>query len=217
MKDCYSVKWILTLALMLPGLTACSFFGDDEEAAPEVAASGEEGSAEATEANAEENAGADATAAEMPTEESPMPPDDQAMAAADAAAGDASGPAASSDIPAELLGNADASAMPPAPAADAMAPTMAATSEMAPPAPAAAPAPNFSAAPGDARVYYVNVAALPLRDRPDGQSVGNLMMGDPVLVKIEGNWANILNRGWVELASLSMSPVGRNIASKSWN
>lgn len=213
MKASYSVKWILIGALMMPGLTACSFFGGDE-AEPEVAASGEEGSAESNEAVAEENAGAEATPSDMPSEETPTPPDDQAMAAADAAAGENAAPAASSDIPPELLGNsaptADPAAMMPAPAVpDAMA--------AAAPSAAPTPAPSFSAAPGDARVYYVNVAALQLRDRPDGQTLGNLSMGDPVLVKVEGNWANVLNRGWVELASLSMGPVGRTTTAKSWN
>jgi hypothetical protein len=43
------------------------------------------------------------------------------------------------------------------------------------------------------------------------------LKGDPVLVKVEGNWANVVNRGWVELASLSMSPVGRGKPTKTWN
>lgn len=225
-KDCpmnsgYSVKWILIGALMMPGLTACSFFGSDEEATEEVATSDEENAAEANaegENVVEENVvEADPNAEEMPVDDSMNAvAEDPALAAANADAG----ALPSNEIPTDLLGApSDPSAMPtdmgamPMNAAG-LPPDMAAPMD---PQMAAPPAPSFSAAPGEARVYFVNVDALALRDRPDGQSVGNLSMGDPVLVKIEGNWANVLNRGWVELASLSMGPVGRPMLAKTWN
>jgi hypothetical protein len=216
MRTSHSVKWILAGALIMPGLTGCSFFSSGEETA-EVASSeeGMEAAPEEGEASqAEANESMDTMGAEsnMAMEENTMGAEsnafnDAAIAeAANAAAGPAGGGLPGSEIPPELLGNT--------------APTMATDPTAMAPMPEAAPAATeFSAAPGDVRVYYVNASSATLHNSPDAasQSVGALLKGDPVLVKVEGNWANVMNRGWVELASLSMSPVSRGKPAKSWN
>jgi hypothetical protein len=216
MRTSHSVKWILAGALIMPGLTGCSFFGGGDETA-EVASS-EEGTEAVPEegdaTQAEANEGADTLGAEsnMAMEgnmgaESDAFNDAAVAEAANAAAGPAGGGLPGSEIPPELLGNPTSATDP-----TAMAPM--------PEAAPAAPAPTeFSAAPGDVRVYYVNAASATLHNSPDAasQSVGALRKGDPVLVKVEGNWANVMNRGWVELASLSMSPVSRGKPAKAWN
>ena len=56
-----------------------------------------------------------------------------------------------------------------------------------------------------------------LQKDSSGAAAGSVKKGDPLLVKIEGNWANVVNRGWIELASLSLGPVTRAKAAKSWN
>lgn len=202
----------------MPGLTGCSFFGGGDETA-EVATSEEgteaapEGEGDALQAEAMEGSdtlGAESNAMMTEGAESDALNDAAVAEAANAAAGPAGGGLPGSEIPPELLANGgvpmatdptvDPSAMGSAPGS----------------APAAA---GFSAAPGDVRVYYVNSASATLHNSPDAssQSVGALNKGDPVLVKVEGNWANVVNRGWVELASLSMSPVSRGKAPKAWN
>jgi hypothetical protein len=208
----HSVKWILAGALIIPGLTGCSFFGGGEESA-EVATSEEgteaapEGDAAVAEASVE---GAETLGAENGMAESDALNDAAVAEAANAAAGPAGGGLPDSEIPPELLANGGA----------AMATDPSAGNAAMGSAPGSAPAaPGFSAAPGDVRVYYVNAASATLHNSPDAasQSVGALKKGDPVLVKVEGNWANVVNRGWVELASLSMSPVSRGKPAKAWN
>jgi hypothetical protein len=208
----HSVKWILAGALIIPGLTGCSFFGGGEETA-EVATSEEgieaapEGDAAQAEASVE---GAETMGAENGMAESNALNDAAVAEAANAAAGPAGGGLTGTEIPPELLANSGAAMVTDPSAANAAMGS----------APGSAPAaPGFSAAPGDVRVYYVNAASATLHNSPDAgsQSVGALKKGDPVLVKVEGNWANVVNRGWVELASLSMSPVARGKAAKAWN
>ncbi len=213
MRTSHSVKWILAGALIMPGLTGCSFFGGGEETA-EVATS-EEGTeaapeGEATQAEAMEGAESNMAEGNALGAESDALNDAAVAEAANAAAGPAGGGLPGSEIPPELLANGG-SAMATDPSAGATAMGSAPGS-----APAAA---GFSAAPGDVRVYYVNSASATLHNSPDAssQSVGALKKGDPVLVKVEGNWANVVNRGWVELASLSMSPVSRGKPAKTWN
>jgi|GEM_PF-7092433 len=206
MKASYSVKWILTGALLMPGLTACSFFGGGEEQAAEVAAEGEDSEA-ADPADAEAVAGAE-TSETVGTDETIA---NGAAESMNTSTTDLGVPGAEtgvpSDIPPELLGGNPAAetGMPP--------PSLDAGAEM--PAPVAAP----MTPSGDMRVYYVNASGVAVKDRPaaDGASVGSLSLGDPVLEDREGNWANVLNRGWVELSSLSMGPVARNKTPKSWN
>jgi hypothetical protein len=217
MRTSHSVKWILAGALIMPGLTGCSFFGGGDETA-EVATS-EEGTEAAPEGDAsqmesmesmESMEGAESNAMATEGAESDVLNDMAVAEAANAAAGPAGGGLPGSEIPPELLANGGVP-MATDPTADATA--MAS-------APGSAPAATgFSAAPGDVRVYYVNSASATLHNSPDAssQSVGALNKGDPVLVKVEGNWANVVNRGWVELASLSMSPVSRGKAAKAWN
>lgn len=198
----------------MPGLTGCSFFGGGDET-EEVATSEEtfEAAPEGEEAMPAENMdaeglGMDGNAMGMDGAEGNALNDAAVAEAAEAAAGPAGGGLPGSEIPPELLANGGMpSATDPSAAANAMAP------------PPAAPAGGFSAAPGDVRVYYVNASSATLHNSPDAasQSVGALNKGDPVLVKVEGNWANVVNRGWVELASLSMSPVSRSKPAKSWN
>jgi hypothetical protein len=213
----HSVKWILAGALIIPGLTGCSFFGGGDET-EEVATSEEsteaapEGDAAVAEASVEgaETLGTETLGAENGMAESDALNDAAVAEAANAAAGPAGGGLPGSEIPPELLANGGAP----------MATDPSAGNEAMAAAPGSAPAaPGFSAAPGDVRVYYVNAASATLHNSPDAasQSVGALKKGDPVLVKVEGNWANVVNRGWVELASLSMSPVGRGKAAKAWN
>lgn len=198
MKTSHSVKWILAGALIIPGLTGCSFLGGGEETA-EVATT-----EESTEATPEGDAAQAVEGAENDTAEGNALNDEAA------AAGLAGGGLPGSEIPPELLANGEA-AMP--------IDSNAANSAMGP-APGSAPAaPGFSAVPGAVRIYYVNAASATLHNSPDAgsQSVGALKKGDPVLVTVEGNWANVVNRGWVELASLSMSPVARRKPAKAWN
>jgi hypothetical protein len=206
MKTSHSVKWIMAGALMMPGLTGCSFFGGGEETVTEEVA--------ATEENAEASPEATATEAVAGAETDTIN-DAQVAADAEAAAGPAGGGLPDSEIPPELLAN---DAIPSAPDPMTGMPVMNATE----PAPGSAPAPaagGFSAPPSDVRVYYVNASSAILHDTPsaDSQSVGALKKGDPVLVKVEGTWANVVNRGWVELASLSMGPVNRSKPAKAWN
>jgi hypothetical protein len=201
MRTSHSVKWILAGALIIPGLTGCSFFGGGEETA-EIATTDD-----STEATLEGDAAQAVEGAETLGAENGMT---EGNALNDAAAGPAGGGLPGSEIPPELLAN-DGAAMP--------TDSNAANSAMGS-APGSAPAaPGFSAVPGDVRVYYVNAASATLHNSPDAgsQSVGTLKKGDPVLVKVEGNWANVLNRGWVELASLSISPVARRKPAKAWN
>ncbi len=218
MRTSHSVKWILAGALIMPGLTGCSFFGGGEETA-EVTTSeeGTEASPEGDASQAEATEGAETIGTESNMAEGNAlgaetdALNDAAVAeAANAAAGPAGGGLPGSEIPPELLANGGAPM--------ATDPTAGATAMGSAPgsAPAAA---GFSAAPGDVRVYYVNASSATLHNSPDAgsQSVGALKKGDPVLVKVEGNWANVVNRGWVELASLSMSPVARGKAAKTWN
>ncbi|HET9237138.1 MAG TPA: hypothetical protein VFO10_07800 [Oligoflexus sp.] len=209
----HSVKWILAGALIIPGLTGCSFFGGGDETA-EVATSEEstEAAPEGDAPQAEEASieGAETLGAENGMAESNALNDAAVAEAANAAAGPAGGGLPGSEIPPELLANGGA----------AMATDPTAANAAMGSAPGSAPAaPGFSAAPSDVRVYYVNAASATLHNSPDAasQSVGALKKGDPVLVKVEGNWANVVNRGWVELASLSMSPVSRGKAAKAWN
>lgn len=194
MKINNSVKLILLGALIGPGLTACSMFGGGSK--EELASSDEKSEAKTEEAGGGEEAVAGAEDAGI---------NDAAVAdAAQAAAGTAGGEMPSSEIPSELT-NAS--------------PDMAAASNAAPAPTPAASAPSMAAAPGDAKVYYVSANNTNLRASPDAgaQATGTLSKGDPVLVKIEGNWANVVNRGWVELASLSMTPISRAKAARAWN
>ncbi|MDQ3233626.1 MAG: hypothetical protein M3Q07_17550 [Pseudobdellovibrionaceae bacterium] len=213
MRTSHSVKWILAGALIMPGLTGCSFFGGGDETAEvtsgeETTEASPEGQAEATEGA--ETLGAEGNAAAMEGAESDALNDAAVASAAEAAAGPAGGGLPGSEIPPELLANGGSPM--------ATDPTAGATAMES--APGSAPAgAGFSAPPSDVRVYYVNAASATLHNSPDAtsQSVGALKKGDPVLVKVEGNWANVINRGWVELASLSMGPVGRSKPAKAWN
>ncbi len=91
-----------------------------------------------------------------------------------------------------------------------------------PVADAGVPAPTDAApvatAPGDARVYFVSVDSASIKSSADaaGQAVGTVSKGEPILAKVEGDWAHIANRGYIEVANLSQTPVGRAIAPKSW-
>ncbi|MBC7659393.1 MAG: hypothetical protein H7249_06765 [Chitinophagaceae bacterium] len=237
MKLRHSVKWMLIGVLSMPGLTACSSGGDDQ-AADEVEAS-DEGNA----ANADGNAEAAVEGAEANSSDGNVAFEDANGGAANAAAAAGGTP---SDIPPELLNSenpaapagaetaaatpagaegtmpaTDAAAAAPAPAAtDAVPATADASATPAAPAgQTAAPAATAVQVPsGDMRVYYVSAASAALHNGPSAtaQTVGNLSKGDPVLVKIEGGWANVLNRGYVEVASLSQSPVGRQTSAKAW-
>lgn len=92
-------------------------------------------------------------------------------------------------------------------------PLMETPTTMAPPA--AAPAMAAPAA-GNARVYFA-ISATDLVDGPNGTKVvSSVVQGDPVLATIEGEWANVLNRGWLPIAKLSETPVGRTKISQSW-
>lgn len=85
--------------------------------------------------------------------------------------------------------------------------------DSAPSSPMPAPMP---AASGDARVYYV-AQATDIVDSPNGQQVvGTVRKGDPVLAAASGEWANILNRGWIRMSNLSAKPVGRSKPTRSW-
>ena len=84
-----------------------------------------------------------------------------------------------------------------------------------PDAPVAAPSMSEIAG-SDARVFYVLTGGAQLLDSPGGSSVGNLPQGEPCLAKIEGDYANIINRGYVAISQLSPDPVGRGGAAVSW-
>ena len=81
------------------------------------------------------------------------------------------------------------------------------------PQPAAAPA-SFEAS--DAKVYYVLPGGAELKDSPEGSTVGSLEQGAPCLATIEGEWANLPNRGYVRISQLSPEPVGRSQDANSW-
>ncbi len=228
MRMRHSVKWMLIGVLTMPGLTACSFGGGDEEA-PEVEASDEGNAAsaegEGNEAVATEGAeGAEANAANGAE-------GNAAFEDPNGAGNAATAEAPANEIPPELLNSENptagaenaapadgnmAAAAPEAPAADPAAAAAAPAAEAV--AAAAAPA-EAVAAPGGSRVYYVNAESVALHKEASAsaQSVGKLKRGDPVLVVVEGAWANVVNRGYVEVASLSMAPVGRSThGPKSW-
>lgn len=245
MKMRHSVKWMLVGVLSLPNLTACSFGGSDEEA-EEVEATDEGEAANAEEGEGNETAaveGAEATEGA----ESNVANADGNVAFDDANSGNtagAEGGVASNDIPPELLNSenpatlgaegtpTDTSAMGAEgnlatnPAPDAMPSDVMPATDAVPAATDAVAAAPAAAAPvaevpsGDMRVYYVNVSSVAILNGPSAsaQSVGTLKKGDPVLVKIEGAYANVLNRGYVEVASLSQAPVGRSTSgAKSWH
>ncbi len=216
--------WLSLGYLAALQLTACSF--SQGETPPEVA----------TAAAGEENANAvDAAAAPEGAETNLPTPADAAADAATTPPADATG----AEIPPELLGAVPGAETPTGaegstpgglpPAGDASAASSLATpvadTASAPAGSDSVPnamppaAPIAEAAPGDARVYYVSASAASMKDKPDaaGQNLGSLQQGDPVLVKIEGNWAHVINRGWIEASQLSMAPVGRSKANKSWN
>ena len=69
-----------------------------------------------------------------------------------------------------------------------------------------------------ATVYYVMDPMLDLKEQADpaAASVGSLSVGDPVLVTMQGEWAHVVGRGYVMAASLSSTPVGRQIEPKVW-
>ncbi|SMF50001.1 hypothetical protein [Pseudobacteriovorax antillogorgiicola] len=81
----------------------------------------------------------------------------------------------------------------------------------------AAPAAPAMAPPGGARVYFVMAGGAELKDTPNGTTIQNLPQGDPCLVTVEGDWANVVNRGYILLSQLSMSPVGREMGQPGWN
>jgi hypothetical protein len=157
----HSVKWILAGALIMPGLTGCSFFGGGDES-EEVATSDDtleatpEGAEEGMPAENMENAealGAESNALGMEGMEGM---DSNALNNAAIAEG-AGGGLPGSEIPPELLAND------PTAAANAMGMDMGSES-MAPPA--AAPAGEFSAAPGLLCVLVSDLAEQSGRLRP---------------------------------------------------
>lgn len=238
MKTRYSVKWMLVGTLLSLGLTACSFGGDDEQAAEVTTEEGEEGNAaEVPEGEGGENMAAEgenanfanANGAEMENAEggnvsaegnfanSEIPPElmnsetatagaegmNENLAGAENAMGDMANPAM--DPAANAAPVDPAAAMAPADPAAAMDPAAAAAPMAMPPA-------------GGMRVYYVSVDGGSIRNAPNasGQTVGSVSKGDPLLVTIEGDWANVANRGYIEVANLSQAPVGRSLAPKAW-
>ncbi len=216
MKARSSVKMILLGALMMPGLTACSLFGGGDEApAEEVAANGEENAAAEPEGEGEANAEANTEATAEGNAADANLPTNEAGLANDVPVDSNNLGTDNATIPSDLLGNnANGLGAADAPPGGEAAP-LAADPALADPA--AAPAAPTMMPSGSVRVYFVNVPSAPLRDKPDGQTVGELKMGDPVLVSVEGTWANIVNRGYIELASLSMNPVARPKEPTSWN
>lgn len=75
---------------------------------------------------------------------------------------------------------------------------------------------TFSIDPTAARVYYLMETAA-LLDNPDSATVvANLVQGDLVLATIDGEWAQVLNRGWVRTSQLTEEPVGRIKTSQVW-
>lgn len=237
MKTRYSVKWMLVGTLLSWGLTACSFGGGDEEQAEvttEEGAEGGEGNVAEAPAEGEggenaavegENANlANTNGAEMENVDgsnatdgnfsnSEIPPEllnsDTATAGAEMNNTNIAGAEGMGEVPMDNAAMPAADATIPAPT-DAMA---------AAPAPEAVPAAPAAVPPsGDMRVYYVSVESGTIRNAPDasGSSVGSVSKGDPLLVKIEGEWANVANRGYIEVAHLSQAPVGRTTAPKAW-
>ncbi len=76
--------------------------------------------------------------------------------------------------------------------------------------PAAAPA------PGDAKVYFVINGGAELKDSPNGSTIKTLPQGEPCLATIEGEWANLPNRGYVQISQLSTTPIGRVQDAIAW-
>ncbi|RYZ65075.1 MAG: hypothetical protein EOP09_14865, partial [Proteobacteria bacterium] len=109
MKLRHSVKWMLIGVLSMPGLTACSFGGGDEEA-EEVEASDEENAASA-DAEGEENAGAENEVAAVEGAETNATDGNVAFEDANNGNALAEGGVGSNDIPPELL-NAENPAAP---------------------------------------------------------------------------------------------------------
>ncbi len=244
MKMRHSVKWMLMGALVVPHLTACSF-GGEGEGEEEVEASEEGNAAEAEGENvavegAESNAAAEGNSAgnvafedanananaEGAAASSDIPPEllnsQNDVAGAEGvgnAALGAEGTATEAMAGMGAEGNAAAMGAEGNAAAMGAEGTMPATdAAAAAPATDAVPAAPQMAAPGDARVYYVSSDGTPMHSGADASSsaVGSLSKGEPVLVKVEGSWAHVINRGYVEVAKLSQSPVGRSSAPKSW-
>lgn len=76
---------------------------------------------------------------------------------------------------------------------------------------------SVSQATGDAQVMYVTADGTTLVDRPNGSPVApSLKQGDPVLIKPEGNWQHVVNRGYLKQENLSISPIGRQKAPSRW-
>jgi hypothetical protein len=70
--------------------------------------------------------------------------------------------------------------------------------------------------PAGAKVFYAKTNSQ-LKDGPDGANQGDrLKQGDPVLAKIEGDWAHVVDRGWLKTSDLSETPVARQKPQKGW-
>lgn len=81
---------------------------------------------------------------------------------------------------------------------------------------AAAPAP-IAAPAGGGVVRFIPASGTPLyADSSGGSVIGKLAKGDTVLVAIQGEWAQVPNRGWIKTSSLSERPIGRDKSSNPW-
>ncbi|MBF0441701.1 MAG: hypothetical protein HQK54_07330 [Oligoflexales bacterium] len=66
------------------------------------------------------------------------------------------------------------------------------------------------------RVWYVRQNGAPIFDGPNGKQIGSLEKGDPVLVTINGEWAEASGRGWISKRSITSAPVGRSKGGSFW-
>ena len=86
----------------------------------------------------------------------------------------------------------------------------------------AAPSPSLGDAPADTSdrvVRYVTADGTPVYDRPDSSatSLSTLYQGDPLVVAIQGEWAEITSGRYVMTSSLSEKIVPRQRNESSWN
>lgn len=71
-------------------------------------------------------------------------------------------------------------------------------------------------APSGLRAWYVKNSNSALFNQPNGQQIGVLDKGDPILVSVNGDWAEVKGKGWILVQSISKAPVGRVRQGASW-
>ena len=186
------IKALLSLAFIW-GTTGCALFSDDEQLNPQEAVVDE---------GAEQD-GEEQQAAEPPIEEG------EALSETPSDVSDSN--VAASEFSSD---NLEASQLPVDEAIEnAAAPDLSASNATFAPE----PAPTSTPRSADLKVMYVLSDGTALVTSPNGSPVSpGLKQGDPVLTKPEGQWKNIVGRGYLKSESLSDRPVGRQKFPNPW-